>query len=178
MFHPAPEVPQFERAQQALADSDGFGAEIILREMLAAGTHLPKIAALMGEAELQQDQPAEARKWLESGEFSPETRGRGFHMLGRVETLAGNLPAAGQAFDQALKSMPDNPELWVDIGRLRYIGGEQTQAVEASNHAVKLDPENPAALQFRAQLVRDAEGWPLLCHGMRRRWNAIRTIWH
>jgi tetratricopeptide (TPR) repeat protein len=155
---PAPEVMPFDRAQLALAESDGLGAEIILREMLADGTSLPEIAALMGEAELQQDQKAEARKWLESGEFSPETRGRGFHMLGRVETLAGNLPAAGEAFDQALKSIPDNPELWVDIGRLRYLGGEHTQAVEASIHAVELDPENPNALQFRAQLVRDAEG--------------------
>jgi len=148
----------FDRAQQALADRDGLGAEIILRKMLAAGTPLPEVAALMGQAELQQDQPAEARKWLEASEFSPQTRGQGFHMLGRVEMLAGNLPAAGQAFDQSLKSVPDNPELWVDIGRLRYLGGEQTQAVEASIHAVELDPENPAALQFRAQLVRDAEG--------------------
>ena len=155
---PAPDVPPIERVSLALAEHDGLGAEIILRQMLAAGTPKQEIAAFMGEAELQQDQIAEARKWLESAEFTPQTRGRGFQMLGRVKMADRNFPEAGKAFDRALESMPDNPELWVDIGRLRYLGGEQEQAVEASIHAVKLGPDNVAALQFRAQLVRDAEG--------------------
>lgn len=155
---PAPESSPIERVRLALADQDGLGAEIILREMLTAGTPRQDLAAFFGEAELQQDQIAEARRWLENGEFTPQTRGRGFHMLGRLEMLDRNLPKAGKAFDRALESMPDNPELWVDIGRLRYLGGEQEQAIEASIHAVNLGPDNVPALQFRAQLVRDAEG--------------------
>ena len=155
---PAAEGPSIERAQVALSEQDGLGAEIVLRDLLAKGVARQEIAAYLGEAELQQDQVAEARRWLESGEFTPDTSGRGYQMLGRVEMLDGNLADAGRAFDHALQSMPDNPELWVDIGRLRYLGGEQKQAIEASIHAVKLGPDNPAALQFRAQLVRDAEG--------------------
>lgn len=100
----------------------------------------------------------QARDWLASREFSPETRAHGFHMLGVLEMRAGNLPAAGAAFDRALRSDADNPELWVDIGRLRYLGGEHKLAVEAAARAVALGPRNPQALRFRGQLVRDAYG--------------------
>jgi len=154
----APEIPPLERARLALAGDDGLGAEIILREMLAEGTPPPEIAAFLGEAKLQQNQLAEARRWLGTAAFTPATRGRGYHMLGRVELEEGHLAAAGKAFDQALQSIPDDPDLWVDIGRLRYLGGEQRQAVEASIRAVELGPDRASALQFRAQLLRDAEG--------------------
>lgn len=155
---PAPEVPALERARLALDRHDGLSAEIILREMAARGTPMPEIAAFLGQAELQQNQVSDARRWLENADFTPETRGLGYHMLGRVELAEGHLPMAGMAFDRALETMPGNPELWVDIGRLRYLGGEQRQAIEASLRALELGPDNVAALQFRAQLVRDSEG--------------------
>lgn len=147
-----------EQAMAALSRGDGLGAEIILREQLAAGTPKTDLAAYLGEAELQQGELAEARRWLDGGDFSDETRGHGFHILGRLELREGNLPQAGKAFDQSYAVNPEDTELWVDIGRLRYRGGEQLQAVEASERAVEYEPDNPAALQFRAQLLRDAEG--------------------
>ena len=76
-----------------------------------------------------------------------------------LERLSGNLPAAGQAYDKALTYAPNDPLLWVDIGRLRYIGGEQLQAIDASQRALAAGPEEPRALEFRAQLLRDAAGW-------------------
>ncbi len=90
--------------------------------------------------------------------FSPATALHGYRMLGRLEIREGNLPSAGAAFDRALAVAPDDANLWVDIGHLRYRGGEQVQAIEAADRALSLDPQNAAALQFRAQLVRDAFG--------------------
>ncbi|WP_165271698.1 tetratricopeptide repeat protein [Pelagerythrobacter rhizovicinus] len=81
-------------------------------------------------------------------------------MLGVLEMRAGNLAAAGAALDRALRADQDDPELWVDIGRLRYLGGEHTMAIEAADRAIALGPRNPEALQFRGQLVRDAYGMP------------------
>ena len=147
-----------ERLRTAFARGDGFGAELVLREQLADGTPRAELAAAMGEAELMQGELAEARRWLAPGEFSPDTRGHGFRQLGRLEMRDGNLPAAGAAFDQAYRAIPDDPDLWVDIGRLRFRGGEQAQAVQAARKAVALGPRNPAALRFRGQLVRDAHG--------------------
>ncbi|ABC63158.1 tetratricopeptide repeat protein [Erythrobacter litoralis] len=153
-----PEQPPLERAIAALEDGDGFGAELILRKMLADGVERSAISAFLGEAELIQGQPAEARRWLAEGAFTDATAGRGFHMLGRLEMREGNLPAAGQAFDRAIAFIPDDPRLWTDIGRLRYRGGEQGLAVDAAEHAVKLGPENSEALLFMAQLTRDSHG--------------------
>ncbi|MDC0886744.1 tetratricopeptide repeat protein [Altererythrobacter sp.] len=154
----APDVPPIEQARAALKDGDGFGAELVLREMLAAGTKREEVAALIGEAELVQGQPVEARNWLGEGQFSTQTAGRGFHMLGRLEMREGNLPAAGAAFDKAMQFAPDDPRLWTDIGRLRFRGGEQAQAVDAAEKAVELGPKNAEALMFRGQLMRDAVG--------------------
>ncbi len=155
---PAAETP-IEQARSYLSQGDGLAAEVALREALAAGSPRADLAAYLGEAELQQGQLAEAGRWLRPGDFSTATTGRGFHVLGRLEMREGNLPAAGQAFDRAYAVQPEDPELWVDIGRLRYRGGEQLQAVEASERAVQYGPQNPAALLFRAQLVRDSRGF-------------------
>ncbi|WP_209347489.1 tetratricopeptide repeat protein [Pontixanthobacter sp. CEM42] len=154
----AADLTPLESANAALASGDGLAAEVVLRDMMANGTSRSEVAAFLGEAELLQGELVEARQWLESGEFSDDTSGHGFHMLARLEMREGNLPAAGDAFDKSLAVERKNAELWVDIGRLRYRGGEQSQAVEASIYAVELDPENGAALQFRAQLLRDSEG--------------------
>ncbi|GAA4037254.1 tetratricopeptide repeat protein [Parerythrobacter jejuensis] len=153
-----PDVPPLEGALAALEEGDGFGAEVLLRDMLSSGTPKPQVAAYLGEAELLQGQPVEARRWLGEGQFSDETAGRGFHMLGRLEMREGNLPAAGTAFDRSIAFTPDAPRLWVDIGRLRYRGGEQSQAVDAAERAVELGPDDPEALLFRGQLARDSEG--------------------
>ena len=154
----AQQAGPIEQALQALASGNGYGAEVAFREALSRGTPRELVAAGMGEAELQQGQLAEARKWLEPGLFDEGTAGRGFHMLGRLEMQSDDLPAAGTAFDAALLHIPDDPELWVDIARLRYRGGEQAQAVDAAMRAIELGPDNPAALLLRGQLARDSEG--------------------
>lgn len=151
-------APAMQRALAALEEGDGFGAELALRELLDGGSSPEALAAYLGQAELLQGQPIEARRWLGDGRFTAGTAGLGFHMLGRLEMSEGNLPAAGKAFDRALALTPESPRLWVDIGRLRYRGGEQTGAVEAAVRAVALGPQDAEALMFRGQLARDAEG--------------------
>lgn len=150
--------PPMQRALAALDRGDGFGAELALRELIDSGTPVEEIAAYLGQAELQQGQPVEARRWLGTGQFSRDTAGHGFHMLGRLEMREGNLPQAGMAFDRAIRFMPDSPRLWADIGRLRYRGGEHMLALEAGKKAVESGTDDPEALLFRGQLVRDAAG--------------------
>ncbi len=154
----APPPSPFEVAEAALERGDGVGAEIALRAMLDQGARRDRLAAYMGEAELAQGDLVEAREWLGETEFAPASRARGLRMLGLLEMRSGNLAAAGAAFDRALEVDALDPELWVAIGRLRYLGGEQALAVEASARAVTLGPGNAAALRFRGQLVRDAYG--------------------
>lgn len=155
---PAQQITPLEQAKAALDRGDGFAAETQLRAALDSGLPGATLAAYFGKAELLQGNLAEAANWLVLGEFDDDTRGLGFHTLGRLEMQTGNLAAAGQAFDRAFRSIPADAELWTDIGRLRFRGGEQFQAVEASRKAVELGPDNARALLFRGQLVRDANG--------------------
>ncbi|KEO91267.1 hypothetical protein EH31_00980 [Erythrobacter longus] len=70
----------------------------------------------------------------------------------------GDLVEAGKAYDEARKIEPENPGLWVDIARLRFLGGENLTAIEAADYALELQPTYGPALLLRAQMVRDANG--------------------
>ena len=149
----------FANAIKALARGDGIAAEADLQRALRAGATKPEIAAAMGEALIDQGAMDKARDWLTPGQFAPGEAAHGWRMLGMIERLAGNLGAAGKAYDNALKANPNDPLLWIEIGRMRYSGGEQLQAIDAAERALEAAPTNPRALEFKAELVRDAQGY-------------------
>jgi tetratricopeptide (TPR) repeat protein len=146
------------RAIGDLDRHDGIAAEIRLKKALQGGAAKTDVAAYMGEALVLQGQNDKARYWLDAAKFSPQTSARGFRALARIERLEGNLPAAGQAYDRALATTPDDAALWVDIGRLRYTGMQHLMALDAAEHALKLEPDNVRALEFKGQIVRDQHG--------------------
>lgn len=154
----APTGSIVERAREAIQNGNAAEAELLLRKELESGGSRAELAALLGEAALLSGDLESAREWLGGGGFSPETRAHGLRMLGRLAVAEGELAAAGRAFDAALEAGPATAELWVDIGRLRYRGGEQVEALAAAERALELDPDSRAALQFRGQLARDAQG--------------------
>ncbi len=147
-----------EKARAELRQGDAIQAEYLLTRQLERGASRESVAALLGEAALARGNFEEAREWLAPGLFSQDSIGRGYHMLGRLELVEGNLAAAGTAFDRAMATGMQEAELWVDIARLRYRGGEHTQAVDAVERAMALDRNNASALKFRGQLIRDAQG--------------------
>lgn len=155
-----PEAAQadLEKARTALLRGDGIAAEADLQRAMASGASKSDVAADMGEALIQQGERGKSRQWLSSGHFDPDQAGRGWRLLGMLERLDGNLAASGKAYDQAMRLIPNDPQMWVEIGRLRYQGGEHLLAIEAADRALEVGPDNPRALEFKAQLVRDAEG--------------------
>ncbi len=149
----------FSAATKALARGDGIAAEAELQRAAQGGASKPELAAAMGEALIDQAAFDKARAWLAPGQFTPGEAAHGWRMLGNLERLSGNLPRAGMAYDRALIVAPNDPLLWVEIGRMRYSGGEQLQAIDAAERALAAAPDNPRALEFRAELVRDAQGY-------------------
>ncbi len=156
---PEAAVEPFARAKAALQRGDGIAAEADIVKALDAGAGRNEVAAAMGEARLIQGQLGKAREWLGPGEFTPAAAAHGWRMLGLLERREGKLAAAARAYDRALELAPDDPQLWVDIGRLRYIGGEHLTAIEAAQRALAAAPDHPRALEFQAELLRDAQGW-------------------
>lgn len=147
-----------ERARAALSRGDGIAAEADLLRAQGAGASRTDIAVDMGEALIQQGERRKAREWLKGGEFAKGEEARGWRLLGLLERLDGNLPAAGQALDRALATGGKDPLLWVEIGRLRYQGGEHLLAAQAADRALAESPDDPRALEFKAQLLRDSGG--------------------
>ena len=147
-----------EAARAALERGDGIAAEVEIEQALERGVPRPVLAARMGEAQLLQGNLAKAREWLAPAEFIESERVHGFRMLAQLEIREGRLEEAGFAYDAALAFAPEDPELWVDIARLRYAANNQLGALEASDYALQFESENAAALQLKAQLIRDAEG--------------------
>lgn len=145
-------------ARAALRRDDGIDAEMKLRAALAEGASRPQVAAYLGGAYLRQGDLDRAREWLGAGTFSPASAAEGFRVLAQLEQRENNLPAAGAALDRARAITPADPELWVEIGRLRYRAGDQVQAIRAADYAMRLNPRNVRALEFRGQLVRDRYG--------------------
>ena len=149
----------FVAANKALARGDGIAAEADLHRAAQAGASRPELAAAMGEALIDQGAFAKARAWLGPGQFAAGEAAHGWRMLGKLERLSGNLSQAGKAYDRALVLAPNDPLLWVEIGRMRYSGGEQLQAIGAAERALAAAPDNPRTLEFRAELIRDAQGY-------------------
>lgn len=145
-------------AAAAAARGDGIEAEVALTKALASGAGRREVAARMGEAQLLQGDLQKARQWLVEEGFSEADAALGWRMTGLLLRLEGRLPEAGQAYDKALAIAPNDPLLWVDIGRLRYIGREHVLALEASERALSAGPENPRAIELRAQLLNEQAG--------------------
>ncbi|MEQ1498033.1 MAG: tetratricopeptide repeat protein [Novosphingobium sp.] len=161
---PSLAVPEAARqhvdtAARALNRGDGLAAEIELKAALKNGASKSDVAAAMGEALLLRGNRIAAREWLAPGQFAKGSQAKGWMLLGQLERLDGRLPASGAAFDKALAFSPKDPLLWVEIGRLRYVGGEQLQAHDAADKALSLDPANVRALELKAQLISETQGY-------------------
>lgn len=70
--------------------------------------------------------------------------------------LAG--PASARsAPDAGVENLADAPA-WVDVGRERYRNGDHHGALAAARTAMRLAPDDSRALEFTAQITRDAKG--------------------
>lgn len=146
------------QAKKDLAAGDGIAAEARLRQALDEGANRRAIAAYMGEAFLAQGDRERARQWLGAGAFSPSSALAGYRALARLEKDEGHFDAASAALDRARATAPDDPEVWVDIARLRYVAGDHLAAIAASDRALALGPQTVAALLLKGQFVRDSQG--------------------
>lgn len=146
-------------ARAALARRDPISAEVALREALRQGAPVDALRADLAAALLARGARGDAHALLDgAAAFTPDSAALGWRMRGELALAEGRLPAAGAAFDQALRVAPGDAELWVAIARLRFAGGEQAQAVQAASRAVALAPRNAHALVMRGMLVREQFG--------------------
>ena len=69
--------------------------------------------------------------------------------------LQGDLTGASSAFEKITQIVPDNPDGWVNLGRVRVQEGNLAAAREALEHALSLNPHLARAHFFYAKMLRE-----------------------
>jgi len=86
--------------------------------------------------------------------LSPATRS----LVTQAQTQAahGDLPAASSTLDRALRIEPNNPLLWIELGRLRLAESDGHQAEVCGRKALALASGNRVTQGQAGQLLADA----------------------
>jgi tetratricopeptide (TPR) repeat protein len=102
----------------------------------------------------QSPQPAAAAPAPRENHLSPATRS----LVTQARTLQsrGDLDAASSTLDRALRIEPNNPLLWIEIGRLRFAENDAHQAEGCGRKALALASGDRRAQAQAGRLLADA----------------------
>ncbi|WP_422061340.1 tetratricopeptide repeat protein [Sphingopyxis sp.] len=144
------------RAQIGLGD--GVGAEATVKAALGAGANDEYLRPLLARAYALQGDGSRALQTLDGGPIAPAMIGEAAWVAGDVHLDNGDLGAARDAYDRAVRELPRNSMLWVDVARFRDANADTLGARDAVDFAIELDRGNCAALAYKANLVRTQQG--------------------
>lgn len=147
-----------ELARVAIALGDGVGAEAAVNGALAAGGNAAALRPLLARAFAMQGEGQRALETIDGGAIIPEMIGEAAWVAGDVHLSNGDLVAARDAYDRAVREMPRNSALWVDVARFRDASADTAGARDAVDFAIELDKANSAALAYKANLIRTEQG--------------------
>ncbi len=147
-----------ELARVAIRLGDGVGAEAAVKGALAAGANDAALRPLLARAYAMQGEGGRALATLDDGPVIPEMIGEAAWVAGDVHLSNGDMGAAREAYDRAVHELPRSSGLWVDVARFRDANADVLGARDAVDYAIELDKANSAALAFKANLVRTADG--------------------
>lgn len=149
---------RIELARVAVRLGDGVAAEAAARGALAAGGDAAVLRPVLARAYQVQGDGARALRLLAAGPVAPEMAGEAAWVAADVYLESGNLGAAREALDRAVRELPRESALWVDVARFRDASADAMGAHDAADYAIELDRRNGAALGLKANLVRAQEG--------------------
>ena len=98
--------------------------------------------------------PAHPPQPARENDLSPATRS--LVTQARNQIAHGDLPAASSTLDRALRIEPNNPLLWVELGRLRLAEGDPHQAEGCGRKALALASGDRATQAQSGRVLADA----------------------
>jgi len=147
-----------ELARVAIKLGDGVGAEAAVNGAISAGGNVVALRPLLARAFAMQGEGQRALETIDGGEIIPEMIGEAAWVAGDVHLSNGDLSAARDAYDRAVRELPRNSALWVDVARFRDASADTAGARDAVDFAIELDKANGAALAYKANLIRAEDG--------------------
>ena len=145
-------------ARIAIRLGDGVAAEAAVKDAVAAGGKADALRPLLARAYAMQGQGRRALEALDSGPIVPDMIGEAAWVAGDVHLSNGDLGAARDAYDRAVRELPRESGLWVDVARFREANADTLGARDAVDYAIELDKGNSAALALKANLIRTKDG--------------------
>lgn len=143
-------------AEAMLALGDGVGAEAELQRARDTGADPKRLPHLRAHALLLQGQPQKAL--VEAGKAAPSFAVYALRIRARALAAGGNWQAADNAFAEAIRLAPADPDLWADQGRFQLARGDVLGANAAAQRVLQLDRDHLGGLVLRAELVRSQYG--------------------
>lgn len=77
---------------------------------------------------------------------------------GREQRRAGQFAQASASLERALRIESGEPEVWLEMGRLRFDEGDYAQAEQMGRRALSLAPAGSAVAAQASRLIADASG--------------------
>lgn len=96
----------------------------------------------------------------------------------RSATASGDFDAAAATLERALRIEPDNPLVWIEMGRMRLASGDAPQAENMGRRALALAAGAPREQSGAWRLIADAlraRGRNIAAHEAARRAEALAT---
>ena len=142
------------------ADSLGAsGSNDALAKLNAAISELKAMSAgpmLQRALEAIRAEDAKAGcEWALKALEQDERSGFGWYLLGIALERAGDFPSSIQAYEAALKLLPDHAEVANDLGRLAFRLGMTQQAESLFRHFLARFPDHPEGSNNLACAIRD-----------------------
>ncbi|MBU0825412.1 MAG: tetratricopeptide repeat protein [Alphaproteobacteria bacterium] len=147
-----------ELARIAIRLGDGVGAEAAVNGAISAGGNVAALRPLLARAFAMQGEGQRAFEIIDAGPIIPEMIGEAAWVAGDVHLSNGDLNAARDAYDRAVRELPRNSALWVDVARFRAANADTAGARDAVDYAIELDKANSTALAYKANLIRTEDG--------------------
>ena len=98
---------------------DGVAAEAAVKATIEAGGNRAVLRPLLARAYAMQGDGRRAFDELDSGPIAPEMMGEAAWVAGNVHLANGDLASARDAYDRAVRELPRDSMLWVDVARFR-----------------------------------------------------------
>ena len=74
----------------------------------------------------------------------------------QTQMATKNYPVAASSIERALRIEPDNPLLWIELGKVRFAEGNYVQAENMARKAVSMSVNAPRAQSSAWRLIADS----------------------
>ena len=153
-----PDDPKIRLAQAEayLALGDGTGAQAEIERARKLRTSVGDTAHLMAEALLLQGDLRGAV--AQASKAAPSHAAHAGWVKGLALMRMGDNPGAALAFEQAKRSGPGDPRVWIAHARFRRENGDMAEALKSTDRALLLKADSVEALTLRGELTRAQYG--------------------